>query len=245
MMLDPRALCSLEDVKVFGYKPDSDQLEVDFWLDCINAASDAIHEEAEREFVAENAARTDDNEPVTVATETRLFDVDRCAYDADTWWETWGGWPGAAQGQYAGGYILEVGDLAQKRDGSAGPAAIRIKDLAGALLQTVTLSTVVSLPRIRKPWQPVTELWFLEGLSGSAQISPSTVIEVDCKWGFPAIPAGLRRACANQAALWYARDVKHYASTFNLESGRFEIVRSDLAPAIAKTARRYKRPRMG
>lgn len=211
--LSARAIATLKDCRAFGYDPSDGDEEVDLWLDCLNAAASEFHNYARREFVAANAVRVDD-ETVTVATQTRFWDVDEWVVEERR---------------------LPIGDL------SAAPTAIRVTQLDGTLVETVTLSTLIYLPRVREPWQPIGELWFRPGMTLSAALAPGYVIEVDGKWGFPALPDTLVRACANQAAVWFARDVRNFSTTFTLASDRVEVPRV-LGPAIKDVVRRFRAP---
>lgn len=214
LALAPRAIASLEDVRPYGYDPADDEHEIQCWVDELNAASQEFHDVANREFVARNATRAGANDAVVVAQETRYFDLDVCHVEER---------------------VLDIGDFAL-----AQPVAVRITALDGTLVETVTLSTLVYLPRNRDPWQPLEELWFRPGMTGSAGLAPGYVVEVDGKWGFPVLPANLVQACAKQAALWFSRDIRRYSTTFNLDSNRFEVPRS-LAPAIRDVVRHHAR----
>jgi hypothetical protein len=217
--LDPRALATLDDVIAYGYDPNDDTGLVDLWLDCINAASDEFYAVGNREFVSRSATRDEANDDlVVVPTETREFDVDEWIVEERR---------------------LPVGDLLPK----ANPPhvdAIRISQLDGTLVETVDLATLIYLPRRREPWQPIGELWFRPSMARSAGLYSGYVVAIDAKWGWPRIPANLRRACANQAALWFERDVKQFTTTFNMDSNRFEVVRGPLADAVRKTVTRYR-----
>jgi len=242
--LDPRALAGLDDVIAFGYDPSDDSAETDLWIECLNAASDEMHRVADREFVARNATR-DGNDPIEVASQTRTVDVvanyyveerDLAPLFVD----------GVRVGDGGGRRLLKIGDFAGS--GGAGwppdsekPSAIRIYSYEGVLLETVDLATIVARPRNREPWEPVTELEF----RGTTVIAGASYVEIDGKWGFPRVPPALQRACANQAAVWFARDVRHFSTTFSLESGRFEVVRDSLANAVEAVVDRFRERGLG
>lgn len=104
-----------------------------------------------------------------------------------------------------------------------------IKAPDGTLMQTVDVSTVVGLPRIREPWRPIAELAFLRGLTGSAILSvggsrygaPGYTLEVTGSWGFPQVPADIRREVKKIAAAGLARDVKRTSKTFSEQAPGF------------------------
>jgi hypothetical protein len=235
--LSPRALAGLDDVRAFGYDPSDDQGETDLWIECLNAASDECHRVGRREFVARNATRTNDNDPVVIASQTRTFDVVDDYYEQDI-------------GDGSVRRLLTIDDLAGSGGSSwppdtAMPSAVRIYSYEGVLLETANLAAILPRQRNREPWEPIEELEFRAGLTTSASIGSASHIEVDGKWGFPQIPDGLRRACANQAAVWFARDVRNFSTTFSLESGRFEVVRDALAPAVKSVVKGFRRQGLG
>jgi hypothetical protein len=212
--LSARAIAQLDDVRAYGYDPADDDHEIQCWIDELNAASQEFHDVGNREFVAKNADRAGPNDPVTVAQQTRYFDLDHCHVEER---------------------MLDIGDFALPA-----PTAVRITALDGSLVETVTLSTLVYLPRIREPHEPIEELWFRPGMLNSAALAPGYIAEVDGKWGFPSLPANLVQACAKQAAIWFSRDIRRYSTTFNLDSNRFEVPRS-LSPAIRDVVKHYAR----
>jgi hypothetical protein len=213
--LEPRAIATLEDVVAFGYDPADDEGAVDLWIDCLNAAAQEFHRYARREFVAKNAVRDAENDNVvTVASETRLFDLDH-----DVVCER----------------KLYVGDMAEQ------PSAVRIYGYQGELIETVSLAAVRYEPLNREPWEPIEEINFLPWRATSTyQLMTGYYVEVDSRWGFPELPANLVRACANPAAVWFARDIRHFSTTFKLDELRHERPRA-IAPAIKESVGRYRR----
>lgn len=160
----------------------------------------------------------------TTATESRLFSV-----DFDSYWNR----------------TVKVGDL-------TAVSAVEFLDYTGTLQTTVTTASQLVLhPRNRKPWEPITRLEFTSAvptppLSGSVRVTGT--------WGFPAVPADIKRAVLDGVAAQYDRQVEHYQQDLGPQAsgagtnvvvfaGRPQML--DLPPSTLATARRYQEPQVG
>jgi hypothetical protein len=82
---------------------------------------------------------------------------------------------------------------------------ITIRDWNGTVVDTPV--SYVPLPRIRKPWEPITSLWFRPDINSPTWLVDGFTIDVDAVWGFPLIPSFIVRACAARVLLRYISDV--------------------------------------
>lgn len=82
-------------------------------------------------------------------------------------------------------------------------------------LQTVASPNYVALPRVREEWEPITGLFFPPGTGAAASILYGYVLEVTGTWGFPALPADLRQACAQRVIFRYVSDAAAAGTRFS------------------------------
>jgi hypothetical protein len=223
-VLSPRALCTIDDVKEFvgGFDPSKTETD-DLLTREVNAVSDEIHRYGGREFQA--IERLADG---TVPLATRVFQVRQDGYRDDDTREL----------------VLVVGDLAEK------PTQVVWSLYDGSVQQTLATvnavdGAVVCEPLRREPWQPIGELRFRSGLTGSLAPARSDTIALEARWGFPVLPEVLRKAAYTQAAIWFARDVRNYATVFSLETGRFMARPRPLDDAIRAMVDEFRVPRTG
>lgn len=114
--------------------------------------------------------------------QVRLFDVDEVAI-----------WNRA----------IRVGDLTSF-------TAVRILDELGNLIQTVATSDCISLPRLRKPWEPIRALRFTQNIMRLWGGLYPYVVEVTGTWGFPVVPGSLRQAVLDAVVSTMDREVESY-----------------------------------
>lgn len=121
---------------------------------------------------------------------------------------------------------LNVGDLTSF-------TAVRILDELGNLVQTVTLSDVISIPRVRKPWMPIRALRFTQNVVRLWAGFYPLVVEVTGTWGFPSIPGSVRQAVLDAVVSTLDRDVENYKE--DLAAGTFTgtVGRDDALPGAA------------
>lgn len=109
---------------------------------------------------------------------------------------------------------VPIGDL------SAVPTAVLIVDAYGDTVSTLTVATdVVLMPLVRRSWQPITSLKLRPDV---VAISSDYLLSVTGTFGWPAIPANVRQACAQMVAIYMRRDVQAFSTTFNLDEARVE-----------------------
>jgi len=96
--------------------------------------------------------------------------------------------------------LVLIGDL-----GSSTGLTVKLKDLAGTVLETVASANYVLLPEDREPWQPYGEIWFPIGVTAPASLALGYVLELAGTFGYPAIPEDLRQECARNVAAKYVR----------------------------------------
>lgn len=195
----PRDLCTLDEVKRFlpNYNEPADPAEkarADALLaDLISSASDRIYEISGREFLSylDPGDTTDTAGTIwpTPPTETRVYDV---LLNPST--------PGGGRAA-----TLEIGDMQQLISvGVSWQWAT-----AGVTPFDLALDAYVrQYPAPRVPGRPIRRLQILGGvLEGQRYV-------VTGKWGWPAVPNGIRLACAEQAAIWAGRDLARFSQTF-------------------------------
>lgn len=121
---------------------------------------------------------------------------------------------------------LELGDL------SAQPVQVKLYDVDGVtLLQTIPAAAFVCLPRRRESWQPISHLRFLANVVDAAALSRGQSLEVRGVWGFPAVPADIKREVRKTVQAWLARDVKQTSQTYQ-----------DAKPGFTKTLGQHELP---
>jgi hypothetical protein len=196
-LLSPRALVSLQEAKA-ELKEVGQQLEDLDFVQRINAVSTTIHNVSGREFVARNATRDADGTRV-VAAQTRTFDVGHPPMRRERYY---------VDGELVGGPWgeIRVGDLASL-------TSVNVRDRAGTLVEAVALGDIVTLPRNRQEWEPITRLWFMDTVS----LNWNLVIEVTGVWGFPQIPEDVKRAAYEEVAVNLDRDTTNYRESLAVE----------------------------
>lgn len=95
---------------------------------------------------------------------------------------------------------VDIGDLANDSG-----LVVSLKMLDGTLVQTLTASQYVLLPREREPWEPYGRIWLPQEIASPATLAEGYVLEMTGNWGFPVIPDDLRRECAHNAASKWLR----------------------------------------
>jgi hypothetical protein len=140
---------------------------------------------------------------------------------------------------------FRIGDL------STAPTLVRILDKDGASRLSVPAGDIITYPRFRNPWQPVTHLQFT---SDVLQPYGTDVIEVTGVWGFPSVPGTVRQAVLDAVAAAYDRQVEHYRQDYGQKTtgegtnvvvfaGRPMLL--SLPPGTVKEAQRYRDPLVG
>jgi len=121
---------------------------------------------------------------------------------------------------------IPVGDMADD------PEQVDLLDADGNVIAE-DIAGVESLPRNRKPYEPITALRFTSGALGSADR-----IRVNAEWGFPQIPEDIRHACIAQVREWYVRDVQRFTPEFADEG--FTAATRELGLMARDAARAYR-----
>lgn len=199
MALDPRALVTLAEARDWlNTLPGNTGGDTDI-EQAINAVSQRIHQEAEREF---KVAGTNP--------QTRLFPITDAA----------GGQPWYVDGVYLGtigaaGRTVAVGDLTSFTSVSLLSAADWTTVLA-----TPTVggggAQVRGLPLVKDEWAPFDRLEFRPDV---ISLGPGIIVSVAGTWGFPAIPASIKQACLDGIAWVMDRDVEHYRTDLGSVGG--------------------------
>lgn len=112
------------------------------------------------------------------------------------------------------------GSFFRRRKVKIGDAAdidtVKLLDIQGNELQTLTSNDYALLPRVREDWQPYGTIWFLPNsptlwaswFGPAGNFEPSFgIVSVTATWGFPAIPDTVRDAVARLVLLRYLNDV--------------------------------------
>lgn len=160
----------------------------------------------------------------TTSTESRLFTV-----DFDAYWNR----------------SVFIGDLATLN-------TVEFLDKDGALFATIAAGDIVSYPRNRKPWEPITRLEFTADAVRPVRYNGS--IRVTGTWGFPSVPADIKRAVLEGVVAQYDRQVESYRTELGAQTGgegqnvvvfagRPQLL--DLPPKTLGTARRYQESQVG
>ena len=136
---------------------------------------------------------------------------------------------------------VKVGDLADLD-------SVRLLDRDGTSHATVAAADTIPHPRNRKPWEPITRLEFTADV---IQPISDGAIEVTGTWGFPLVPADIKRAVLEGVVAEYDRQVEHYRTDLGAQTGgegqnvvvfagRPQLL--DLPPKVLGTVRRYQEP---
>lgn len=223
-VLSPFALCA--DADAAAYLPDGGTADPNLLIRLVNAASEALTNLADREFVSGDATRTGGNlNPIP--SKDRVFagaEVLHVPRNRPDWF------PGCER-------ELELGDAQDV-------TAVSIKHVDGSTA-IVDMATVTKLPRRRiYPSEPIEAL----GFRSSTAICDSDEITVTAKWGFPAVPERIRQEAIRAACVWYTRDVRRLGSVFAAEEQTAQPT-PDLAHVLPRSgfeaALRFRRYRFG
>lgn len=95
---------------------------------------------------------------------------------------------------------IQIGDMASLN-------SVTIKDAQGNTVETVDLAGVVTEPRIREDWQPISTLWFRSDAATPASLFLTYVAEISATWGFPSVPTTVKQAVARLTLVRYLNDV--------------------------------------
>jgi len=125
---------------------------------------------------------------------------------------------------------LFIGDL------SAVPTLFVLKDAQGNLVQTLSSSSYVLLPRVREDWQPYSTVWFRFDAADAATLwgvgdwwtGGGLVAEITATWGFPSVPTTVKDAVARLVIVRYLNDVASVGTQFAeaADRGSFNIAGS-------------------
>lgn len=191
-----RALCSREEVKRLlpnytepadpGEKATADEIIDDF----VDSASQRIYEVSGREFLAWNDPGEQAGAPPVVWPEPApaAREIEATMLPAT---------PGQSSAR-----IVKVGDL-RRLDQLAYSRAFQTSPAT-----SIALAEAIAHPRARAPWQPIRWLELRRG------VYEGDVFTVTGVWGFPAVPADVVQACAEQAAFWSLRDLAKLGAIF-------------------------------
>jgi hypothetical protein len=104
--------------------------------------------------------------------------------------------------------VVPVGDMTTV-------TTVTLKDLNGTSLGTTTSFVRLGADgnRNRQEWEPVTHLWFPEGMDSPAALAKDTVLEVVGVWGFPDLPEDLVMAVAKMVLVRYLSDAASAGSS--------------------------------
>ena len=105
--------------------------------------------------------------------------------------------------------VVHIGDAA-----SISSVKVIDEDQA-SVIETVAAANYVTLPRNRQEWEPINALYFPDRSPLPAGFSWGRVIEVTGTWGFPAVPADLKEACARLVVFRYVTDVTQAGTQFS------------------------------
>jgi hypothetical protein len=121
---------------------------------------------------------------------------------------------------------LRVGDLTSFTQ-------VRILDELGNLIQTPALSDVISLPRVRRTWDPITTLRFTQNVTRFWSSYYPYVVEVTGNWGFPSVPGNVRQAVLDAVVSTMDRDVENYKEDLAASAAVSGAAKDDSLPGAA------------
>jgi hypothetical protein len=121
---------------------------------------------------------------------------------------------------------IRVGDLTSFTQ-------VRILDELGNLIQTPALSDVISLPRVRRTWEPIRTLRFTQNVTRFWSSWYPYVVEVTGTWGFPAVPGNVRQAVLDAVVSTMDRDVEQYKEDLAASGTSFGAAKDDSLPGAA------------
>lgn len=103
---------------------------------------------------------------------------------------------------------VEVGDMSTVTSASLVTYAID-----GTVADTTLLANLVSQPRVRQAWEPITSLKWPYTIIQPAWLYRA-VIRVTGNWGFPAVPGNVRQAVLNAIAVVLDTQPEHYQQEY-------------------------------
>jgi hypothetical protein len=113
------------------------------------------------------------------------------------------------------GYKVQIGDL---QTATTASSTISVSELdTGALLHSFVATDYLAMPRNRKPWQPITSLFFQRIVRGYYRVG--NYLSVNGYWGFPVVPEDVRHATMDTVAYWLDRDVEHFRQDLGAGTG--------------------------
>lgn len=183
--LSTRALVTLAETKAWLKQLSIDTSDDMDLVRTINAVSERLHQEAEREFKV-----------VGSNPQTRLFDIDATPSSTASY----------IDGDFRGfigplSRSLPIGDLA-----SATTVTIVDRDWS-TVLSTPAASLYALKPLVRQAWEPATEIEFNQS---AYPLSTGMRVSILGSWGFPSVPEDIRQACLDSVAWIHDRDVTHW-----------------------------------
>ena len=221
-MADPRDLCALADVveRVPGYAVGDDAATDALLGDFITIESRDFMEETGREIT-----------PIAPGSVMRVFDVD---------------WIVCEERE------LLIGDATDT-------TGVVLKGQDGTVLQTLASSAWIDLPRIREDWEPITSIYFPPLVDDPAFFTwptvtwgpyvpdenPRLVCEVTGTWGFPLVPATVKRAVATLVLMRYLNDAAAVGTALSDAANRAELNLAGSLKAALDVRDRFKVPRVG
>lgn len=116
------------------------------------------------------------------------------------------------------GWLVNIGDL---QTASTASTTITVSQFDPATtLATFTSADYTAFPRNRKPWEPVTQLYFNTSFHGYYR--SNNVIDVTGYWGFPVVPEDIKHATLQAVAYWLDVDVEHFRQDLAAVAGGSE-----------------------
>ncbi len=110
---------------------------------------------------------------------------------------------------------LRIGDMADA------PTAMALYRADGTLVQTLTSSSYVMLPRVREDWQPYSTVWFRPDVSNPAAVwgfdgwcAGGLVAQITATWGFQSVPRTVKDAVARLVIVRYLNDAASVGTQF-------------------------------
>lgn len=137
---------------------------------------------------------------------------------------------------------LEIGDLAAIDD----DFEIAISDPDGTAVQTLQEGAYVALPRSRDSWEPITSLSLPRVALSPAEpalLAAGRFVTVTGSWGFPAIPANVRRAVAKLTIVRYLTDVANQGTELTDALDNINI--AGLYRSATESLERFRIPTVG
>ena len=121
---------------------------------------------------------------------------------------------------------------------------VEIVELDGTVLETVTLTNLVQLPRVRGSADPVRQLWFpATGVTTPVtSLACGRAVKVTGTFGFPEIPPRLSRAVARLVIVRYVSDVTDGTEGTDFANALGELNIAGLFRSARETISRFTLP---